>query len=533
MLVVGAGFAGLYMVHSARGLGLTVEAIDVADGVGGTWYWNRYPGARCDVPSLEYSFGFDDSLQQEWEWSERYATQPEILSYLQHVAERFDLYPHLTFGTRVERCVFDDRTQRWSVHASDGVDRVARFVVMGTGCLSSANMPKIPGQEDFTGRSFHTGRWPHEGVDFAGRRVAVIGTGSSAIQSIPVIAEQAEHVTVFQRTANYAVPAHNQPLDPAEVAAVKADYIGWRKAARDSRSAFGGNVPRDDISALAVDDEMRLAAFDNRWKDHGGLYFLGVFNDLMLNEAANDTAAEYVRGRIRAKVNDPETAALLSPETIIGCKRLCVDTGYYETYNRPNVSLVDISGGGVDRIDQTGVVVGGDGVHEVDDIVYATGFDAMTGALDRIQIEGRDGLTLKEAWSEGPRTYLGLQSVGFPNLFTITGPGSPSVLTNMVASIEQHVELICELFEHMAAAEVDLVEPVPAAQDEWVDFVNAVADMTLFGGCNSWYLGANIPGKPRVFMPLLGFDTYQDKCREIVAANWEGFAFSATAPDSR
>ena len=523
-MVVGAGFAGLYMVHRALGMGMSVEAIDAADGVGGTWWWNRYPGARCDVPSMEYSYGFDDALQQEWEWSERYATQPEILAYLEHVADRFDLRPHLTLGTRIERVVFDEVENRWEVVASDGVARRARFVVMATGCLSAANVPDIAGRDEFSGRTLHTGRWPHEPVDFTGRRVAVIGTGSSGVQSIPLIAEQAASVTVLQRTPAYAVPAHNGPLDPAEVHRIKADYVNWRKVARNSRPGYGGHVPRPEVSALAVDEAERTAAYDARWEE-GGLLFLGAFNDLLLDTAANDTAADYLRGRIAEVVDDPATAALLSPETIVGCKRLCLDSGYYATYNRDNVRLVDIAATPIDRIEPQGVVVGGE-LHEVDDIVFATGFDAMTGALDRIHIEGRNGETLRDAWAAGPTTLLGLQVAGFPNLFTVTGPGSPSVLTNMVSSIEHHVEYIAEVMAAMAAAGHTTIEAAADAQAEWVAWVNAVADMTLFPNCNSWYLGANVPGKPRVFMPLPGFPDYVAHCTAVAAGGYDGFVLS-------
>jgi cyclohexanone monooxygenase len=521
MVIVGAGFAGLYMLHEARGLGLDAEVIEAGDGVGGTWYWNRYPGARCDTPSMEYSYGWDDDLQQSWEWSEKYATQPEILSYLNHVADRFGLRDGITLETRVEACAFDEDNARWTVTASDGEIRSARFVVMATGCLSAANLPDIAGRDGFGGRTFHTGHWPHEGVDFAGRRVAVIGTGSSAVQSIPFIAAEADHVTVFQRTPTYAVPAHNEPLDPAMVAEIKADYVEWRRAARETSTGFGGHVERLDRSALEVDEAARRAEFDRRW-ERGGLYFLGAFNDLLLNEESNAAAAAYVRERIAEIVDDPVIAERLSPETIIGCKRLCVDTGYYATFNRDNVTLVDVSGASIDRIEAGGVVVDGE-LHEVDDIVFATGFDAMTGALDRIDITGRDGTTLKDAWSAGPVTLLGLQVAGFPNLFTVTGPGSPSVLTNMVTSIEQHVEYIRDAVAALDEAGLSTMEPTEAAQDDWVAWVNAVAGATLFHGCSSWYLGANVPGKPRVFMPLPGFVDYRDHCNQVAADGYAGF----------
>ena len=521
VVVVGAGFAGLYAVHLCRSRGFTVEAIDVADGVGGTWYWNRYPGARCDVPSMEYSFGFDDDLQQEWEWTEKYATQPEILRYLNHVADRFDLRPHLTLSTRVERCRFDQASQRWDVTASDGVTRSAQFLIMATGCLSAANVPDIAGRETFSGPIYHTGSWPHEGVDVQGQRVAVIGTGSSAVQSIPLLAEHAAHLTVFQRTPAYAVPAHNQPLEPAQVAAIKADYRNWRTAARQTSTGFGGHLRRDLTSALAVDDEQREAIYRQRWSE-GGLMFLGSFEDLMVNPDANQTAAEFVRGKIAELVDDPEVAANLSPDTIIGCKRMCVDTDYYVTYNRDNVSLVDVSETPIEAITAEGLVVDGR-TYSADAIVFATGFDAMTGALDRIDIRGADGTTLRDAWAEGPATYLGLQVAGFPNLFTITGPGSPSVLTNMVVAIEQHVEFVLDLISELQRRGAQRVEAAPDAQTDWVAYVNAVAAHTLFHGCSSWYLGANVPGKPRVFMPLPGFPDYRQICDQVVDDDYRGF----------
>ena len=521
MVIVGAGFAGLYMLHKAHELGLRAEVIERGDGVGGTWYWNRYPGARCDVPSMEYSLGFDHQLEQEWEWTEKYATQAEILAYIEHVVDRFDLHADITLSTAVSAARFDESTNRWSITASDGVERSCRFVVMATGCLSAANVPDIEGRETFAGRTVHTGRWPHEGVDFAGRRVAVIGTGSSAVQSIPLIAAEADHVTVFQRTATWAVPAHNEPLDPAAVAEIKADYAGWRRRARDSSSAFGGHQPRRDVSALDADEAELAAQYDERWAV-GGLSFLRAYEDLLLDERANATAADYICRKIAEQVDDPETAALLSPDTIVGCKRLCVDTGYYATYNRPNVRLIDVSSDPIDRIDEAGPVVGGV-VHEVDDIVFATGFDAMTGALDRIAIEGRGGRTLRDAWSAGPVTYLGLQIAGFPNLFTVTGPGSPSVLTNMIVSIEQHVEWIAAAVAALGDGGLHTIEPTDEAQTEWVGYVNEVANHTLFHGCSSWYLGANVPGKPRVFMPLPGFPEYRAVCEQVVADDYRGF----------
>jgi cyclohexanone monooxygenase len=513
------------MHHRLRGSGFSVQGFEAGGGVGGTWYWNRYPGARCDVESLEYSYQFDEDLQQEWEWSERYAGQPEILRYLEHVADRFDLRRDIRFDTMVTAMTFDDAANRWDVASDDGERTTARFVVMATGCLSSANMPDIPGIDDFAGDIFHTGRWPHEGVDLGGRRVGVIGTGSSGIQSIPIIAEQAEHLTVFQRTPNYSVPARNAPLDPDEQCAVKADYAGLRARNQMMPTGFGSRTKFPERSALEADDDERRRAFEERWQ-LGGFQFLAAFTDLTLDRSANETAAEFVREKIQSIVHDPEVAALLTPTQVIGCKRLCLDSGYFETFNRPNVRLVDISATPIDTITPSGVSVGGEEL-VLDCIVFATGFDAMTGTLLRIDITGRDGTTLREAWSSGPRTYLGLGVPSFPNLFIITGPGSPSVLTNMVVSIEQHVDWITACLEHLRDEGHDRIEAMEEAAEQWVAYVNSVADLTLFPTCNSWYLGANVPGKPRVFMPLPGYPPYAEQCADVAAKGYRGFALAA------
>ena len=519
-VVVGAGFAGLYMLHRLRGLGFSARVFEAGDGVGGTWYWNRYPGARCDVESMDYSYSFSDELQQEWTWSERYAAQPEILRYINHVADRFDLRRDIQLSTRVTSATFDEATGRWTVETDRG-DRVwARFCVMATGCLSTTQVPRIPGLEAFRGPRYHTGHWPHEGVDFTGRRVGVIGTGSSAIQSIPIIAEQATHLFVFQRTPNFSIPAHNAPLDREFERRVKAGYAEFRRQARESRVGFV--VERSDDSALAVTADERRREYEKRWR-RGGLGFTATFADLLINPKANETAAEFCREKIREVVRDPAVAEVLVPQDYpVGTKRMCVDTRYYETFNRPNVRLVDISNGGIEAITATGVRAG-DEDHALDAIVFATGFDAMTGALARIRFEGVGGRTLTEAWGEGPRTYLGLAVAGFPNLFVITGPGSPSVLTNMVTSIEQHVEWITACLEHLRAGGHATIEADPGAVENWVAYVNRVAGLTLFPTCNSWYLGANIPGKPRVFMPLPGFPPYEAMCANVAVQGYQGF----------
>jgi cation diffusion facilitator CzcD-associated flavoprotein CzcO len=524
VVVVGAGFAGLYLLHRCRALGLEAVAIEVGDDVGGTWYWNRYPGARCDIESLEYSYSFDPDLQQEWEWTERYATQPEILRYLGHVADRFDLRRDIRFGTRVTGATYDGGRARWAVATDGDVAYDAQYVVLATGCLSSAMLPDIPGRDDFEGLSLHTGRWPHEPVDLTGMRVGVIGTGSSAIQSIPIIAEQADHLTVFQRTPTFAVPAHNRSLEPDEIAAIKVDYDAFREANRQANAAFGARVPLAGLTMGEMDDDERRKALDSAW-EWGGLPYVGVFTDVLLDPASNEVAADYVRERIDEIVTDPEVAARLKPDQVVGCKRLCVDTGYYATYNRPNVSLVDLRETPIEAIDATGIRTTAEH-HDLDCIVFATGFDAMTGSILKIDVRGRDGRPLADAWEAGPRTYLGLAVAGFPNLFTVTGPGSPSVLTNMVMSIEQHVELITDTMAHLRDEGLTTIEADEAAQDEWVDYVNAVAGLTLFPTCNSWYLGANVPGKTRVFMPLPGFPPYAERCAAVAAAGYEGFALS-------
>jgi cyclohexanone monooxygenase len=524
VVVVGAGFAGLYMLHKLRGQGLRVQVFEAGDGVGGTWYWNRYPGARCDIESMEYSYGFDEELQQEWEWTERYAPQPEILDYANHVADRFDLWPDIQLSTKVTSAVFSEDRARWSVHTDRGDDVSARFVVMATGCLSSANIPDLPGADTFQGPTYHTGRWPHEPVDLTGKRVGVIGTGSSAIQSIPIIAEQAAELIVFQRTPTYTVPAWNQPLDPVEVKEVKSDYAQFRAENRLMPSAFGARMERTDRSAHEVTEEERRAEYERRW-ERGGLPFLGAYNDLLLDKAANDTAAEFLREKLHEIVRDPDTARKLTPDQVVGCKRLCVDTGYWATYNQPHVHLVDLRESPIEAITPTGVQTTG-GHHEIDVLVYATGFDAMTGALLRIDIRGRGERTLAEAWAAGPRTYLGLGVEGFPNLFTITGPGSPSVLTNMMVSIQQHVEWIADCIAYLDEQGHATIEATLEAQDAWVDFVNSVAGFTLFPTCNSWYLGANVPGKTRVFMPLPGFPTYVEQCDRVAEDGYSGFVLA-------
>jgi cyclohexanone monooxygenase len=473
VVVVGAGFAGMYMLHRLRKQGMTARVYEQGDGVGGTWYWNRYPGARCDVESMQYSYSFSEELQQEWDWSERYAPQPEILKYANHVADRFNLRPDIQFNTRVERAEFNENANTWQVATSDGKTVTAKYVVLATGCLSNARMPEIKGLDSFKGKVYHTGHWPHEAVDFTGQRVAVIGTGSSGIQSVPIIAEQASQLTVFQRT--------------------------------------------DD------GDNERRTKYESRWSK-GGLTFMSVYNNLALDKTANDTAADFVREKIAEIVKDTETAKLLQPNNHpIGSKRICIDTDYFATFNRPNVTLVDIKTNPIEEITANAVRAGGKDC-EVDALVLATGFDAMTGSVAKIDIRGRNGQTLNQKWAEGPKTYLGLMSAGFPNLFIITGPGSPSVLSNMIVSIEQHVDWIADCVAYMRDHHLETMEANRDAEDRWVTHVNEVAYTTLYPQANSWYMGANVPGKPRIFMPYIGgVGPYRKICNDVVAKGYEGF----------
>ena len=526
-IVVGAGFAGMYMLHKLRGLGLSVKVFETGSGVGGTWFWNRYPGARCDIDSLEYSYQFSEELQQDWHWPERYSAQPDILEYANHVAERFDLRKDIQFNTRVENSIYNENSKNWSVTTDDGKTQAAQFCIMATGCLSSTNTPDFKGLDSFKGETYHTGKWPHETVDFTGKRVGIIGTGSSAIQAIPEIARQAEHLYVFQRTPNYTVPSNNSPMDKEVEKTVKADYAGFRE--RNSKMPAGagadsGRQTDKSVSALDVSHEQRTKEYESRWET-SGLSIGGSYGDLMINQESNDTIAEFARGKIRDIVKDPETAEALCPQQTFACKRLCVDTGYYQTFNQPNVTLVDISKGAIDEITAAGLQANGEDF-ELDCIVFATGFDAMTGALLNADIRGEGGLTLAEKWSAGPRTYLGLGTAGFPNLFTITGPGSPSVLTNMLPSIEQHVNWIADCIQYLKKSNLQTIDATDDAENAWVEHVNVLASHTLYPSCNSWYLGANVPGKPRVFMPHIGFPAYVEKCNEVASNGYQGFTLA-------
>ncbi|HUJ99106.1 MAG TPA: NAD(P)/FAD-dependent oxidoreductase [Stellaceae bacterium] len=532
-IIVGAGVGGLYAIHRLHKLGLKVRAFEAGGGVGGTWYWNRYPGCRCDVESLEYSYSFSDELQREWHWPERYGTQPEILRYVNHVADRFDLRRDIEFNTRVKEAVFDSKMNAWTVKTDKGKIASARFCIMATGNLSTPRRPKYPGLERFKGKWYHTGLWPHEGVDFTGLRVGVIGTGSSGVQSIPIIAKQAKHLYVFQRTANFSLPARNAPMDPDKETAHKAEYPERRRAAFDTPFGISG-YPPPVKSALDTSEDERLQAYEAKWMEGGSISFLYSFTDLLISKEANETASEFVRRKIRATVRDPRTAELLCPnDHPIGTKRLVLDTDYYETYNRDNVTLVDIRSKAIREITPTGLSTA-DADYELDAIVFATGFDAMTGAMKEIDIHTDAGMSIRQKWEHGPRTYLGIMIAGFPNLFMITGPQSPGVKSQMILSCEQHVDWIADCLQYLRARGCSRIEAEQDAEDAWVQHNNEVANRTLYPLAKSWYVGANIPGKPRVFMPYVGGVTaYKKRCDEVAANGYQGFCLGASIEEAQ
>ncbi len=520
--VIGAGFAGMYMLHRLREAGFNVRVFERAADVGGTWYWNRYPGARCDVESMEYSYQFDHDLQQEWDWSERYATQGEILAYANHVAERFDLRRDIQFGIELRSAQYDEAGHYWRLAFDDGSELLARYVVFATGCLSVPKDPELPCLDDFQGRVLYTSRWPHAPVEFSGRRVGVIGTGSSGIQSIPIIAEQAEQLMVFQRTPSYSLPAYNEPMDTATRDAIKANYEDFRARNQIHPNTFGARFPLNMGMMFEVSEAERQRNLETYW-GFGGLFFTRAFADIMANPAANEVAQEFARNKIRERVNDPALAEMLCPDSTIGCKRVCADTNYYETYNRDNVTLVNLKAEPLVSITASGLQTEG-ASYELDDLVLATGFDAMTGALLRLDIRGRGGLRLQDKWEQGPQTLLGMQTSGFPNLFMITGPGSPSVLSNMIQSIEQNVEWIAGYLQWLRDQDKTVTEAEPESEQAWMAHVAETASETLFNACTSWYRGNNIEGKAEVFMPLVDYPGYCAHCAEVAAQGYSGFA---------
>jgi len=524
VVAVGAGFAGLYLLYRLRGLGFSTTLIESADDVGGTWYWNRYPGARCDIESIDYSYSFDPELEREWQWSERYATQPEILRYLGHVADKHDLRRDIRFSTRVESARWDDEAGLWHLRTSGGDEIRSRFYIMASGCLSVPKTPDIEGADRFAGESYYTGRWPHREVDFSGKRVAVIGTGSSGIQSIPLIAQQAAQLIVFQRTPNFSRPAKNGPVPAAKKTLFDTDPRAYREAARHSSAGVPRQIPT--LRAMQVAEAERLAKYEECYESGDLLAFGGAYTDILSNAEANQTVCEFLRAKIRSIVRDPETAEILCPQNhFYGTKRPCIDTDYFQTFNLPHVSLVDLRKDPLRGITENGLQTASHS-YEVDVIVFATGFDAMTGAIVAVDIEGRDGLRLAAKWEDGPKTYLGLMTRGFPNFFTITGPGSPSVLSNMVVAIEQHVDWIAACLTHMRERSLTTIEPTQSAESGWVQHVNDFGDISLMPTANSWYMGANVPGKARVFLPYIGgIERYGNACDEIVRRDYLGFAF--------
>lgn len=526
-VIVGAGFSGLYQLHKLRQQGLSARIIEAADDVGGTWYWNRYPGARVDIESMAYSFSFDEELEQEWTWTEKYSAQPEILKYAEHVADRFDLRRDITFETRVTRALYDEDTARWMVHTDQGEVISAQFLIMATGCLSAVKTPDIPGANTFAGETYVTGLWPHEGVDFTGKKVAVIGTGSSAVQSIPHIAAQADALTVYQRTPAYSMPAFNRPLEGEEITHMKKTYPAYREAQRNHLAGIP-HPPRNLMPAAAEGDNERTVRLEAAWETGILTSLTAAYSDVLSNQEANDVVSEFVRDKIRARVNDPKTAEVLVPKTYpFGTKRPCLDTEYYETYNRDNVRLVDLHMTPIKDITTSGVRTS-DNEEDFDAIVFATGFDAMTGALERVDIRGEGGMALRDKWANGPHTYLGLCVAGFPNLFTITGPSSPSVLSNMMVSIEQHVDWVSDCIAWMRKNGHATIAPTETAETEWAVHNEQSANLSLFPQANSWYIGANVPGKPRTFMAYVGgVDVYRHLCDAIAADNYQGFETTA------
>ena len=520
-IVVGAGFAGLYMLHRLRKAGLSARLIETGKDVGGAWYWNRYPGLRCDVESIDYQYQFSDEIERGWDWPERYSKGPVIQKYLSYVADTLDLRRDILFETTAKAATFDEDTQTWLVESDRGGTFRTSYFILAVGPLTSVNTPPFAGMEEFKGRLFHTARWPQQPVDFTGRRVGIIGTGSSGVQSIPIIAQEAAALTVFQRTPAFSMPAENYVLSAEEIQKKHAQFPHDRQVRRTS--AGGMSWMLSQRSALEVSDEEREAEFERCWT-LGGFAFLQCFNDILVKQEANDLAAEFVKRKIRAKVNDPETAAALTSQTYpIGAKRPCLDTNYYETFNLPHVKLVDLRKAPLERFCAEGVVTGGE-VHAFDDIVLATGFDAVTGAVLKLQITGKDGLLLGDVWSSGPQTYLGVAVAGFPNLFMIDGAQSPSIIVNAPPAIEQHVEWVGDCIEHMRRNGYTLIEATEQAQHDWVAHVDEVASYTLMTKADSWAMGANIPGKPRVYsFYLAGLDVYRNRCAAVAAGAYEGF----------
>mgnify|MGYP003308571195 FL=1 len=519
VVIVGAGLAGLYQLLKLRQLGLTAVIIEKADQVGGTWHWNRYPGARCDIPSLEYSYQFDEDLQQEWNWSEKYSAQPEILEYINHVADKYELRDDINFEEEVASAVFDESASKWNINTSKG-QYSSKFCIFATGCLSVPNKPDFQGLENFEGQILQTSTWPQEEQDFSGKKVAIIGTGSSAIQSIPLIANQADELYVFQRTPNYSIPSNNGPMDKIVEQEVKSRYSDFRK--ENSLNGFGIAAISDEALVSETDIDEVNRQLEENWQS-AGLGFFGGYADIAMDKDANAVAANFVRDKIKEIVKDPVTASLLTPDYHIGGKRLCVDTGYFETFNKLNVHLIDLKQSPIKEISADALEA--DKRYEIDTLILATGFDAMTGALTSIDISGRGGVKLKDQWQSGAKSYLGIGISNFPNLFTVTGPGSPSVLSNMMPSIEQHVNWITDCIQWMVNNDKSVIESSQTAEDEWMLLVNEIADTTIFTDTKSWYNGSNIDNKAKAFLPFIGVPVYTELLEEVVSEDYKGFIF--------
>ncbi len=528
-MIVGAGFSGLYMLHSLRQRGFTTRLFEAAGGVGGTWYWNRYPGARCDSESHYYCYSFSEELRREWKWSCRYPAQPEILDYLNFVADRLDLKKDIEFDTRVTAGTFDEHDHRWQVETDHGETVRARFFVTAVGNTSAPSKPAIPGLDTFAGKIFYTANWPHEKVDFHGQRVGLIGTGSSGIQATPHLAAEAAHLTVFQRTANYSVPARNHLLTDDMRREQDETHADLRR--KTLASPIGMPFDPPPAAALATPADERQSRYDELWAGGGFRFMFTSFSDLTTDIEANDTVAQYIAAKIRDTVTDPAKAAVLCEfNHPAGTKRPPIDTDYYETFNRDNVSVVSIRTNPIREITADGLVLQNGDRHDLDTVVFATGFDAVTGSIIRMNLRGKGGEALRDKWDRGPRAYLGLSPAGFPNMFMITGPGSPSILANFPVCIEQHVDWIADCMVHMRDRGIDEIEALPQYEDDWAKMIAEEADKTLLPLADSWYMGANIPGKPRVFLAYPnGIHTYTALCDDVARRGYEGFALRSRA----
>jgi cation diffusion facilitator CzcD-associated flavoprotein CzcO len=520
-LIIGAGFSGLYMLHRLRDdLGLRCRVLEASDDVGGTWNWTRYPGARCDSDSFAYCYSFDADLLQEWQWKGKYPEQAEILSYLQHVADRFDLRGDIAFNTRVQSAHFDDENALWTVGIGDGRHLRARYLITGIGQLAIARyVPSIPGIDDFAGSWYHTGAWPRDGVDVRGKRVGVIGTGSSGVQSIPVIAKEADHLTVFQRTPQYTIPARHETVDEQFWVDTKARYGEIFEQA--AASATGFPYQHNGKNAFDVTDEERAAIYESAWAQGGMRFALSTFRDVAFDMEANQTMSDFIRDKIRARVTNPQIRERLVPTHPFLSRRPIVDTDYFETYNRPNVTLVDVASAPITEITKHGISTT-DGNHALDVIVFATGFDAVTGPFFNIDIRGRHGVPLTDHWNAGPRSYLGVMTAGFPNLFMVTGPGS--TIGNLPLTIETHVDWITSCIEFMRREGITTIETTPERENEWTAHVNREAEKSVISHADSWYNGANIPGKARAYVFYFGhFGRYRSQLKQLAEAGFTDF----------